>query len=142
MKKEDGLPLLHSSFILQISPGPRNADSFRADLHPDLKADFILAKGNNFRAADIWALLAIDADGKTLALDVHNQLKGHSIWIWKSGCIEHVTGTADKGEEAIIEQEEALRTKGSADVAAEFPAIVECFKWIKSFDKAVGEKKA
>ena len=24
--------------------GPRNADSFRADLHPDLKADFILAK--------------------------------------------------------------------------------------------------
>jgi type I restriction enzyme M protein len=23
--------------------GPRNADSFRADLHPDLKADFILA---------------------------------------------------------------------------------------------------
>ena len=24
--------------------GPRNADSFRQDLHPDLKADFILAK--------------------------------------------------------------------------------------------------
>jgi hypothetical protein len=23
--------------------GPRNADSFRGDLHPDLKADFILA---------------------------------------------------------------------------------------------------
>ncbi len=92
-------------------------------------------KGNNFSAADIWALLAVDADGKTLASDVHNQLKGHSIWIWKSGCIEHVTGTADKGEEAIIEQEEALRTKSSADVAAEFPAIVECFNWIKSSDK-------
>ncbi len=43
MRKEDGLPLLHLSFSLQISPGPRNADSFRADLHPDLKADFILA---------------------------------------------------------------------------------------------------
>ena len=25
--------------------GPRNADSFRRDLHPDLKADFILANG-------------------------------------------------------------------------------------------------
>jgi len=92
-------------------------------------------KGNNFTAADIWALLAADPDGNTLASDVHNQLKGHSIWIWKSGCIEHVLGTADKGEDAIIAQEEALRTKSSADVAAEFPAIVECFKWVKSFDK-------
>src|SRR5258708_26575838 len=26
--------------------GPRNADSFRADLHPDLKADFILANAS------------------------------------------------------------------------------------------------
>jgi hypothetical protein len=44
-----------------------------------------------------------------------------------------------------IEQEEALRTKSSADVAAEFPAIVERFKWIKSFDKeteADGKVKA
>ncbi len=92
-------------------------------------------KGNNFSAADIWALLAADGEGKTLASDIHNQVKGHSIWTWKSGCIEHVTGTADKGEDVIIEQEEALRTKSSADVAAEFPAIVECFKWVKSFDK-------
>jgi type I restriction enzyme M protein len=28
---------------IDANPGPRNADSFRADLHPDLKADFILA---------------------------------------------------------------------------------------------------
>ncbi|MHB9008547.1 MAG: ATP-dependent nuclease [Limisphaerales bacterium] len=98
-------------------------------------------KGNNFSAADIWALLAADADGKTLTSDVHDQLKGHSIWIWQSGCIEHVTGTADKGEDAIIEQEEALRTKSSADVATEFPAIVECFKWVKSFGKKSDSEK-
>ena len=30
--------------------GPRNADSFRADLHPDLKTDFILA--NPFNMSD------------------------------------------------------------------------------------------
>ncbi len=92
-------------------------------------------RGNDFVAADIWALLAADADGKTLAADVHGQLKAHSIWIWKSGCIEHVMGSAGKGEDAIIEQEEALRTKSSSDVAAEFPAIVECFDWVRSFDK-------
>jgi len=28
---------------IEANLGPRNADSFRADLHPDLKADFILA---------------------------------------------------------------------------------------------------
>jgi hypothetical protein len=28
------------------SLGPRNADSLRQDLHPDLKADFILANGS------------------------------------------------------------------------------------------------
>lgn len=122
---KDGADMLRAKTILKrIQPA-----------HGFLLEGDLPRKGNNFSAADIWALLAVDADGKTLALDVHNQLKEHSIWIWKSGCIEHVTGTADKGEEAIIEQEEALRTKSSADVAAEFPAIVECFKWIKSFDK-------
>ena len=35
--------ILPLSFCLQTSHGLRNADSFRQDLHPDLKADFILA---------------------------------------------------------------------------------------------------
>lgn len=26
---------------IEANPGPRNADSFRADLHPDLKADLL-----------------------------------------------------------------------------------------------------
>ena len=85
--------------------------------------------------------MATNAEGKTLASDVHNQLKDHSIWVWNAGCIEHVTGAVDKGEDAIFEQEEALRTKSSADVAAEFPAFVECFNWVKSFDKQPGEEK-
>ena len=50
-------------------------------------------------------------------------------------CIENVTGAADKGEDAIIEQEEALRDKTSAEIAAEFPEFAECFKWMRSFDK-------
>jgi len=119
---KDGAEMLRAKAILKRIQ-PAHGFSLNGDLP---------TKGNNFVAADIWALLAADADGKTLASDVHNQLKAHSIWIWKSGCIEHVTGTAGKGEDAIIEQEEALRIKSSADVAAEFPALVECFKWIKS----------
>jgi hypothetical protein len=37
---------LPSSFILRTLTSPRNADSFRADLHPDLKADFIFGKAS------------------------------------------------------------------------------------------------
>jgi len=92
--------------------------------------------------ADTWALLAADNEGKALASDVHSLLKGHAIWVWEKGAIEHVTGTAGKGEDAIIAQEETLRAKSSADVATDFPAVVDCFKWIKSFDKAVEGKKA
>lgn len=96
---------------------------------------------SGFRAADSWALLAADDAGKVLASDVHTLLKEQGIWVWSAGAIEHIIGTADKGEDAIIAQEELLRTKGSADVAAEFPAIVECFKWIRSFDKAAGSQR-
>ena len=103
-----------------------------------LEGDFP-KKGNGFRAADIWALMAGDSEGSALASDVHGQLKAHSIWTWKAGCIEHVTGAADKGEDAISEQEDALREKNSAEVAAEFPAFAECFKWLKSFDKQADE---
>lgn len=122
---KDGAEILRAKAILKrIQPA-----------HGFLLEGGLPRKGNNFLAADIWALLAADTEGKTLASEVHEQLKGYSIWIWKSGCIEHVIGTADKGEDAIIEREEALRTKSSAEVAAEFPEIVECFKWVKSFDK-------
>lgn len=98
-------------------------------------------KGNRFKAADIWALMAGDSEGSALASDVHGQLKAHSIWTWKAGCIEHVTGAANKGEDAIIEQEEELRTKSSTEVAAEFPELAECFKWMRSFDKQSDEVK-
>jgi hypothetical protein len=44
------VPELTESVVEDAAPDPRNADSFRADLHPDPKADFILANPsvNNF----------------------------------------------------------------------------------------------
>jgi predicted ATP-dependent endonuclease of OLD family len=100
-----------------------------------LAANGLPESKNGYCAADTWALLAADAEGKTLAAGVHALLKPHGIWVCETGAIEHIIGTAGKGEDAIIAQEEALRVKSSADVAAQYPAVVECFKWIKSFDK-------
>ena len=45
-----------------------------------LAANDLPENKNGFRAADVWALLAADAEGKTVASEVHNQLKGHSVW--------------------------------------------------------------
>ncbi|MBL0311746.1 MAG: ATP-dependent endonuclease [Holophagaceae bacterium] len=92
-------------------------------------------KNGSFSAADIWALLAIDNEGEGLASTVHGTIKQHSVWIWEKGCIEHVIGTVDKGEEAIIEREEALRVMSRNDVSSQMPDMVECFEWIKSFEK-------
>ena len=107
-----------------------------------LAANGLPENKNGIRAADTWALLAADAEGKALASAVHAHLKTHGIWVWPTGAIEHILGTASKREDAIIAHEESLRAKSSADVAADLPPIVECIKWIKSFDKAVVEGKA
>lgn len=80
-------------------------------------------------------LLAADAEGKTLASAIHSLLKTHGIWVWPTGAIEPILGTASKGEDAIIAQEESLRAKNSAAIAAEFPTIVECFKWLKELNQ-------
>ncbi len=100
-----------------------------------LAANGLPENKNGFRAANTWALLAADGDGKVLASDVHTLLKAQGIWVWSAGAIEHVIGTADKGEDAIIAQEESLRAKNSAAIAGEFPAIVECFKWLKELNQ-------
>lgn len=100
-----------------------------------LAANGLPENKNGFRAANTWALLAADGDGKVLASDVHTLLKAQGIWVWSAGAIEHIIGTADKGEDAIIAQEESLRAKNSAAIAAEFPAIVECFKWLKELNQ-------
>ena len=44
---------------------------------------------------------------------------------------KQVTGTADKGEDAIIEQEQRLRAMSAADIEQQMPAFKACFDWIR-----------
>ncbi len=89
-------------------------------------------KITGWNAADSWALMAKEADGQELAKSVHESLKTQNVWIWPQGCIEHVTGNADKGEHAILEQEETLRTMSSEQIEKQMPAFKACFDWIRS----------
>lgn len=91
------------------------------------------------KPADTWALLASDAEGAKIVDAVHASLHSHAIWAWKAGCIEHVTGWADKGEQAIIDQEAMLQQMSADDVRGAFPAFYELFEWV---DKQWGAHNA
>jgi len=88
-------------------------------------------KANGWMAADTWALLAADG-GQALAKETQQALLAHSVWAWPQGCIEQVTGADDKGEDAIIEQEQRLRDMSAADIEQQMPTFKACFDWIRS----------
>ena len=89
-------------------------------------------KANGWLAADTWALFAVDDEGKALAKQTQQALWAHRVWAWPQGCIEQVTGADDKGEEAIIEQEQRLRGMSAAEIEQQMPAFKTCFDWIRS----------
>ncbi len=89
-------------------------------------------KSQEWKAADVWALLASEAKGVPIVRAVHEQLHAHGIWVWTQGCIEDVTGEAAKGEDAIVAQEEQLRSMNAKEINEQMPAFGSCFEWIRS----------
>lgn len=84
------------------------------------------------QAADTWALLARDVQGKEVALKAHSDLIPFGIWVWPNGCIEQVTDHQEKGENAIIDQENQLRDMSATDIDAKMPEFKQCFEWIRT----------
>ena len=89
-------------------------------------------KCSQWSAADIWACFAADSDGQVIAQSSHEALQASLVWVWPQGCIEQVTATTEKGEEAIIEQEQRLRAMSANDIEQQMPAFKACFDWIRS----------
>jgi hypothetical protein len=89
-------------------------------------------KRNGWLATDAWALLAADDEGRAIAEQTRQALQQNHVWAWAEGCIEHVTGTEEKGQEAIIEQEQRLRGMSATDIEQDMPAFKACFDWIRS----------
>jgi predicted ATP-dependent endonuclease of OLD family len=83
-------------------------------------------------AADTWALFAADVDGKVIAKNAHDLLKSKRLWVWTVGCLEQVTRTPEKGEDAIIVQEGKLQGMTAAEIDREMPEFTPCFDWIRS----------
>jgi hypothetical protein len=89
-------------------------------------------KNGSWSAADAWAIVGSDADGKVIALKTHEALKSKQTWVWPRGCIEQIIACADKGEDAILEQEDKLREMSAEDIDRDMPEFRRCFEWIKS----------
>jgi len=89
---------------------------------------------SGYRAADTWALFAQDAEGLKLAEAVHHELLTRTTWVWPIGCIEDVFGIHEKGEEAILEQEDFLRSADGASTEARAPLLKACLEWLRAID--------
>lgn len=85
-----------------------------------------------WEAADIWACFALDEEGRKIAEGTHKNLKQFSVWAWPQGTIEQITGAEEKGEDAIIKQEEQLQAMRPEEIEDQMPALKECFDWIRS----------
>lgn len=88
-------------------------------------------KNTGWSAADAWAHFADHDEARAVIERSHEALKAERVWIWRDGSIEQVTGAGAKGEDAIIEQEEQLRTLGAAEIEQQMPAFKACFDWIR-----------
>lgn len=82
-------------------------------------------------AADTWALLAQDDEGKKVTIKTQEALTDQNVWVWSKGCIEQITGATDKGESAITDQEKKLHGMETGQIGKEMPEFKQCFEWIR-----------
>lgn len=87
---------------------------------------------DGWSAADTWALFAAHEDGIPLAEAAHEKLKDKGIWIWSNGTIEDVLGITEKGEDAIIEQEERLNGIPGDEIDKDMPIFRQALDWVRS----------
>jgi putative ATP-dependent endonuclease of the OLD family len=83
------------------------------------------------KAADTWARFAAAAAGAPIARAAHDALRDHHVWAWPMGSIEDVLGVDDKGEDAILAQEDRLRDLDRAAIEQQMPAFKSCLDWMR-----------
>ena len=83
-------------------------------------------------AADCWAAFARNADGQALANDAHEAMKGFATWVWPMGCIEDALRIDEKGEAAIIAQEDNIRSWQPEIIDQEYPVFRSTLDWMRA----------
>ncbi|QHG65209.1 ATP-dependent nuclease [Pseudomonas putida] len=86
----------------------------------------------NKSAADCWAAFAGHPEGQALANDAHEAMKEFNTWVWPMGCIEDALNIEDKGEAAIIAQEDIIRDWQPAVIDQEYPVFRSTLDWMRA----------
>ena len=83
-------------------------------------------------AADCWAAFARHTDGQALANAAHEAMKEFNTWVWPMGCIEDALNITEKGEAAIIAQEDSIRSWQPAVIDQEYPVFRSTLDWMRA----------
>lgn len=83
-------------------------------------------------AADCWAAFAKHPDGQALAKDAHEAMKNFTTWVWPMGCIEDALNIEDKGEAAMIAQEDSIRGWQPEVIDQEYPVFRSTLDWMRA----------
>ena len=83
-------------------------------------------------AADCWAAFAKHPEGQALAKDAHEAMKNFTSWVWPMGCIEDALNIEDKGEAAIIAQEDSIRGWQPEVIDQEYPVFRSTLDWMRA----------
>ncbi|MFJ7789362.1 ATP-dependent nuclease [Pseudomonas sp. NPDC096925] len=83
-------------------------------------------------AADCWAAFAKHPDGQALAKDAHEAMKNFTTWVWPMGCIEDALNIEEKGEAAIIAQEDSIRVWQPEVIDQEYPVFRSTLDWMRA----------
>lgn len=88
------------------------------------------------KATDAWRIFAQHKQGKDICATAHEILKQKGIWIWPTGSIEDITQYYEKGEDAIICQEEIIRDMTKTELCEKMPGFIGCFEWIEKVSQS------
>ena len=86
----------------------------------------------NGTAADCWAAFARHSEGQALANAAHEAMKRRSTWVWPMGCIEDALNIQEKGEAAIIAQEDNIRNWRPDMIDQEYPVFRNTLDWMRA----------
>lgn len=106
-------------------------EELRSSLGCTLAANSLPQNSSQWPAWKTWAEFTKHERGQVVSAKVHTELLAHRVWIWPVGCIENVLGIEEKGEDAIVEQEERLRSMDINELEVSVPLLVQCFRWLE-----------
>ncbi|MCL6272256.1 AAA family ATPase [Sansalvadorimonas sp. 2012CJ34-2] len=86
-------------------------------------------KGNNFKASDIYELLAQEESSKDHILNLHNHLKKQSIWLWVSGAIEPHLSLEEKQTGDWYKFKEKISKTPANEVIHDFAHVESMVDW-------------